>query len=41
MFSNFEFICKEEPDDNVYDFIKGFVHILKLWVLFSALRFVL
>ena len=28
--------CKES-DDDVNDFMKGFGHILKLWVLLSAL----
>ena len=27
IFSNFKFICKEEPDDDVNDIIKGFGHI--------------
>ena len=34
-------MCKEEPDDNVNNFMKGFGHILKLWVLLSALHFIL
>ena len=29
MFSNFQFICKEEPDDYINDFMKGFSQILK------------
>ena len=41
MFSAFKFICKEEPDDDGNDFMEGFSHILKLWVLLSELHFIL
>ena len=40
--SVFKFLiyCKEEPDDDVNDFIKGFDRNLKIWVLLSALHFI-
>ena len=41
IFSNFQFIWKEEPDDDVNNFIKDFARILKLWILLPALHFVL
>ena len=34
-------IFSKEPDDDVYNFMKGFGHIWKLWVLLSTLHFIL